>query len=291
MEGYFKKYNRMSLTIASLKYQDTDSSLMRHIRNSYSWLQGVRVMDSVSGKSTVNDISITGNLLKASDCVLDDNPSELTAKEIELNYYNLSFPVSHCDLKRTWLSAFANKYSNEEDVYIPSLIPYLSEQVGDEIRTQFHADIMAEANADADVVKVTLAGGITTAALTYATVTEFVNGLPADFLADALDKHSREYYSIDVSVEAFKLLNQHLGEKVSSFGVNVGGFQISANKSLSGNEMVAKSSRNDLMVIDDSMDLGRINVIVKEWENKSYITTGIAFKGSYVDSKRIVISN
>ena len=83
----------MSLTIASLKYQDTDSSLMRHIRNSYSWLQGVRVMDSVAGKSTVNDISITGTLLKASDCVLDDNPTTLTAKEIELNYYNLSFPV------------------------------------------------------------------------------------------------------------------------------------------------------------------------------------------------------
>ena len=43
--------------------------------------------------------------------------------------------------------------------------------------------------------------------------------------------------------------------------------------------------------IDDSNDLGKIGVIVKEWENKSYITTGIAFKGSYVDSKRIVISN
>ena len=281
----------MSLTIASLKYQDTDSSLMRHIRNSYSWLQGVRIMDSVAGQSTVNDISITGTLLKASDCVLDDNPSALTAKEIELNYYNLSFPISHCDLKRTWLSAFANKYSQEEDVYIDALIPYLSEQMGDEIRTQFHADVIAEATADAGVTKVTLAGGITTAALTYATVTEFVNGLPADFLADALDKYSREYYGIEVSAEAFKLLNEHLGEKVSSFGVMVGGFNIVANKSLSGNEMIAKSSRNDLMVIDDSMDIGKISVIVKEWENKSYITTGIAFKGSYVDSKRIVISN
>ena len=281
----------MSLTIASLKYQDTDSSLMRHIRNSYSFLQGVRVMDSVAGKSTVNDISITGTLLKASDCVLDDNPTTLSAKEIELNYYNLSFPVSHCDLKRTWLSAFANEYSKEEDVYIDALIPYLAEQMGDEIRAQFHADIIAEATTDAGVTKVTLAGGITTAALTYATVTEFVNGLPAAFLADALDKHSREYYGIDVSVEAFKLLTEHLGDKVSSFGVSVGGFSISANKSLSGNAMVAKSNRNDLMVIDDSSDLGRVNVIVKEWENKSYITTGIAFKGSYVDSKKIVISN
>jgi len=281
----------MSLTIASLKYQDTDSSLMRHIRNSYSWLQGVRIMDSVAGKTTVNDISITGTLLKASDCVLDDNPTALTAKEIELNYYNLSFPISHCDLKRTWLSAFADRYGQEEEVYIDSLIPYLAEQMGDEIRTQFYADLIAEATADSEVTKVTLAGGITTAALTYATITEFVNGLPADFLADALDKHSREYYGIEISVEAFKLLAEHLGEKVSSFGFNVGGFDISANKSLSGNEMIAKSSRNDLMVMDDSNDLGKVSVIVKEWENKSYITTGIAFKGSYIDSKRIVISN
>ena len=281
----------MSLTIASLKYQDTDSSLMRHIRNSYSWLQDVRVMDSVAGKSTVNDISITGTLLKASDCVLDDNPSALTAKEIELNYYNLSFPISHCDLKRTWLSAFANKYSQEEDVYIDALIPYLSEQIGDELRTQFHTDIITEAAADTDVAKVTLTGVITSANNAFNTVVEFVDGLPADFLKEALDKHSNEFYGIEISVEAFKLVNNHMSDKHGSMGVRIGGFSVSANKELSGTEMIAKSYRNDLMVIDDSSDLGKISVIVKEWENKSYITTGIAFKGSYVDSKRIVISN
>jgi len=281
----------MSLTIASLKYQDTDSSLMRHIRDSYSWLQGVRVMDSVAGKSTVNDISITGTLLKASDCVLDDNPSTLTAKEIELNYYNLSFPISHCDLKRTWLSAFANKYSKEEDVYVDALIPYLSEQIGDEIRAQFHSDVITEATADAAVTKVTLAGGVTTAALAFATVIEFVNGLPAAFVKDALDQYSREFYGIEVSAEAFKLVSNHMADKNNSYSVVVGGFRVSANRELVGNKMIAKSYRNDLMVMDDSMDLGKIGVIVKEWENKSYITTGIAFKGSYIDSKRIIISN
>ena len=281
----------MSLTIASLKYQDTDSSLMRHIRNSYSWLQGVRVMDSVAGKSTVNDISITGTLLKASDCVLDDNPTTLTAKEIELNYYNLSFPVSHCDLKRTWLSAFANEYSKEEDVYIDALIPYLAEQMGDEIRAQFHADVVAEATADAGVAKVTLAGGITSAQNAFNTVIEFVNGLPSAFLNEALDKYSNEFYGIEVSPEAFKLLVNHISDKHGSSRVVVGGLSVLANKELSGSEMIAKSYRNDLLVIDDSNDLGKIGVIVKEWENKSYITTGIAFKGSYVDSKRIVISN
>lgn len=281
----------MSLTIASLKYQDTDSSLMRHIRSTYSWLQGVNVMDSVSGKSTVNDISITGKLLKASDCVLDDNPSQLSAKEIELNYYNLSFPISHCDLKRTWLSAFATKFGNEEDVYMDALIPYLAEQMGDEIRAQFHTDLMDEARLDSDVSKVSLSGGILTEDAAYATIVEFVNGLPAEFLKDALDQYSNEYYGIEVSVEAFKLASNYLSDKNGSFGVKIGGMQVSANKELSGNEMIAKSYRNDLMVMDDSMDLAKIKVIVKEWENRSYITTGIAFKGSYVDSKRIVISN
>tara|TARA_R110000822_G_scaffold91697_3_gene211271 strand:+ start:2347 stop:3192 length:846 start_codon:yes stop_codon:yes gene_type:complete len=281
----------MSLTIASLKYQDTDSSLMRHIRNSYSWLQGVKVMDSVAGKATVNDISITGTLLKASDCVLDDNPTALTAKEIELNYYNLSFPISHCDLKRTWLSAFANKYSKEEDVYIDALIPYLAEQMGDEIRAQFHADLIAEATADAGVTKVTLAGTIANAQDSFNTVLEFINGLPSDFLKEALDSYSNEFYGIEVSTEVFKLVSNHMSDKHGSYGIRAGGLSIVANKELSGKEMIAKSYNNDLLVIDDSNDLGKIGVIVKEWENKSYITTGIAFKGSYVDSKRIVISN
>lgn len=281
----------MSLTIASLKYQDTDSSLMRHIRNSYSWLQGVRVMDSVAGKSTVNDINITGTLLKASDCVLDDNPTALTAKEIELNYYNLSFPISHCDLKRTWLSAFANKYYKEEDVYIDALIPYLAEQMGDEIRTQFHADVIAEATADAEVTKVTIAGNITNPNNAYHTIVEFTDGLPESFSREAVDNYSSEFYNVEVSVEAYKLATTHLSDKHGFNSLNIAGFSVVANKELSGTEMIAKSYRNDLLVIDDSSDLGKISIIVKEWENKSYITTGIAFKGSYIDSKRIVISN
>ena len=82
-----------------------------------------------------------------------------------------------------------------------------------------------------------------------------------------------------------------MSDKHGSYGIRAGGLSIVANKELSGKEMIAKSYNNDLLVIDDSNDLGKIGVIVKEWENKSYITTGIAFKGSYVDSKRIVISN
>jgi hypothetical protein len=281
----------MSLTIASLKYQDTDSSLMRHIRDTFSWLSSTKIISGVSGKSTVNDIEITGTLLKASDCVLDTVATELVGKEIELNYYNLSFPIAHCELKRTWLSAFADKVRDEEDVYIDALIPYLAEQIGDEFRTQFHTDVITEATADADVSKVTLVGGVTTPSLTYSTIIEFIDGLPVSFLEDALDQYSREYYTLQVSSEAYKNVATHLSDKGSSFGVSVGGFNISANKELSGNQMIAKSSRNDLLVIDDSQDIAEIKIVPKEWENKSYIVTGLAFKGSYVDSKRIVISN
>jgi len=281
----------MSLTIANLKYQETDSSLMRYIRDTYSWLRSVAIINGVSGKATINGIDITGSLLQTSDCTLDSIDTELVAKEIELNYYNLSFPILHCDLKRTWLSAFADKYINEEDVFIDALIPFLSEKVGDEIRTQFHTDIIAEATLDADVTKVTLAGGITTPALAYATVIEFVDGLPSVFLNEALDKDSWESYGIEVSAEAYKLLSQHLGDKVSTYGISVGGFSVVANKVLSGNEMLAKSYRNDIMVIDDTEDLSKVQIVTKEWENKSYIITGLAFKGSYANSERIVISN
>ena len=281
----------MSITIASLKYQETDKSLMRHIRNSFGWLGSVSVLSGVSGKATVNDIDITGTLLKTADCTLDVVDTELAAKEVELNYYNLSFPISHCDLRRTWLSAFADKYVNEEEVYIDALIPYLAEKIGDEFRTQYHTDIITEATADADVVKVTLTGGITTPALTYATVVEFIDGLPANFIKEALDEHSREWYDIQVSAEAYKLLAEYLGDKVVSYGLSIGGFNVVANKELSGKEMIAKTWRNDLLVIDDTEDIAKIKVVPRAWENKSYIVTGLAFKGSYKDSKRIVISN
>ena len=105
----FKIKNRMSVTLATLKYQETDSTLMRHIRSSYSWLSSARIIEGVSGKATVNGIDITGTLLNAASCNLAAINTDLVAKEIELDYYNLSFPINDCDLKRTWLSAFADK--------------------------------------------------------------------------------------------------------------------------------------------------------------------------------------
>lgn len=281
----------MSITIGDLKYQDTSSSLMKYARSNYSWLSEASFVSGVKGKATVNGIDITGTLLNAASCVASDIDTALATKEIELNYYNLSFPISHCDLKRTWLSAFADKYTNEEDVYIDALIPYLGEKVSDEIRLKFHSDIMTEATADVDVVKVTITGDITTPANTYSTLIEFIDGLPSNFLNDALDKYSREWYGIEVSVEVYKLLKTYLGDKVNSYGISIGGFYIEANKGLSGTQMIAKSFRNDLFIIDDSEDLSRVKVIRKEWENKSYIITGVAFKGSYLDSEKIVISN
>lgn len=281
----------MSVTIASLKYQEAGSALMTHIRDTFSWLQEISVVSGVSGKATVNDIGITGTLLVAADCVPDEIDTALTAKEIELDYFNLAFPISDCDLRQTWLSAFADKYKDEEEVYVDALVPYLAEQIGDEIRAKFHADVIAEATADTAVTKVTLAGGITTPALTYATVQEFIAGLPATFKQHALDKFSSAYYGIDVSVEAYELLVTHFEELKEGYGVSVGGFRISANKELAGNLMVAKSYRNDLLVIDDAEDLAKIKIVEKPWISTSYITTGIAFKGSYVNSERIVISN
>ena len=62
----------MSITIGDLKYQDTSSALHRYMRDNFSWLFDVTVIDGVSGKSTVNGIDITGNMLVAANCVEDD---------------------------------------------------------------------------------------------------------------------------------------------------------------------------------------------------------------------------
>ena len=279
------------LTIANLAYQNTDVALHRYMRDTFSWLYGMTVINGVQGKTTMNDIDITGNLLVAADCVIDDIDTQMVSKEIELDYYNLSFPVSLCDLKETWLSGFANKYRDEKEVYIENLVPYLAEKVGDEVRAKVNTDILAEATLDANVTKVTLAGGLTTPALSYATLLEFIAGLPASFVNLALDKDNYEGYGIYVSPEAYGQIAIHLADKVSSYGINVGGFNVVADKTLTGTVMVAKSYKNGLVVFDDSMDLAKIKIVNKEWLSTSYIMTGLAFKGSYVDSTKIVISN
>ena len=104
----------MSVTIADLKYQNTEVALHRYMRDTYSWLFGFRIIDGVQGKTTMNSIGITGVLLNAADCVVEGIDTALASKEIDLDYYNLSFPIALCDLKETWLSGFANKYRDEK---------------------------------------------------------------------------------------------------------------------------------------------------------------------------------
>lgn len=281
----------MSLTIADLTYQNTGIALHRYMRDTFSWLYGMTVVDGVLGKTTMSDIDIDGNLLVAASCIESNRNTEMFSKEIELDYYNLSFPIKLCDLKQTWLSGFANKYRDEKEVYIENLVPFLAEKIGDEIRTKVNTDIRTEALADANVSKVALSGNISTPALAYGTLIEFIEGLPSSFINLALDKDNYEGYGIYISPEAYKQIAIHLSDKVSSYGINVGGFNVVGDKTLSGNSMLAKSYRNGLVVFDDSADLAKIKVINEEWISTSYIVTGLAFKGSYVDSSKIVISN
>ena len=280
----------MSVTIADLKYQNTEVALHRYMRDTFSWLYGFRLLDGIQGKTTMNSIGITGNLLVAADCVVDDIDTALASKEIDLDYYNLSFPIALCDLKETWLSGFANKYRDEKDVFIENLVPYLAEQIGDEVKAKVYLDILAEADADADAAEITLVGGITTPALTYATIIEFINGLSAPLIAEALDKSTYEGYSIDISPEAYKQVSIHLGDKVADYGVSVGGFRINGNSALTGNKMLCTSYRNKIVLFDDAMDLAEIKIVEKKWLSTSYIITGLGFKGSYADSSKIVIS-
>jgi hypothetical protein len=248
-------------------------------------------VDGIKGKTTMQSIAITGNLLVNASCVESDVTTELIAKEIELDYYNLSFPISLCELKSTWLASFATKYRDEKEVYIESLIPYLAEKVGDEVKAKVYNDILAEAVLDADVAKVVVAGALTTGQEAYNNILTFVNGLSDAFTNKALDYDEYSYYKIHVSTKLWKLLLGYLGDKVTdAFGVQVGGFLIRPNAELTLNEMICSPSKNFLVIFDDSSDLSKVKVINKEWLNKSYIVTGLAFKGSYVDSSEIVIS-
>mgnify|MGYP000965306018 CR=1 FL=1 len=71
----------------------------------------------------------------------------------------------------------------------------------------------------------------------------------------------------------------------------IAGYSVSANKELSGNEMMICAMNNRLLFIDDTEDLTKIKIVEKPWLNKNYIITGVAFKASYIDSAKIVISN
>lgn len=281
----------MSLTIASLKYQDTKSSIQRYLRDNISWIVSATVIDGVSGKAVVGSINIDGTVLNDASCVLGANNSSLSGKEVELNYYNLSFPIDHCDLKRTWLSAFADKYRDEEDVYVDALIPFISEKANEEIRVKVFSTLLAEALIDTAVTKITLAGGLASGAAAYNTILEFISGFPTEFRKRVFDKHRRVNYEVNVSPEAFSLVGQHLGDKHGSYGMYIGGLVVVCDSTLTGNAMYCTAPKNVLIAFDSTEDLNKVKVIEKKYENKSYITSGIAFRGSYLDSSEIVISN
>jgi hypothetical protein len=150
---------------------------------------------------------------------------------------------------------------------------------------------LTEATADVNVVKVALAGLVDTPANTYATVKEFISELPSTMVNDALDSYGNQYYYIKVSPAVYGLLASHLDDKVNSYGINVGGFSVYGDKSLTGSQMVCSRDSNNIIVFDDSEDLAKIKIVVKEWLETSYIITGLGFKASYMDSSKIVISN
>ena len=280
----------MSITIGSLKYQDTKRFLSTYVRDSYNWLNNYQILSGVKGKAVINALSIDTNLLALASCVTSLKDSSLKAKEVELEEFNATFPISDCELKRTWLSAFANDMVDEDDIYINQLTPHLIKMMSTEVQDKVMEKIFFETTTDADVSKITLTGSISTPALADSLLVEFISQLPTPIIDEACDRDIYGQYIIYVSPEAYLQMQLHRDLTRDSYGINVAGFNVRGNRALDGTEMLCTRDSNLQFVVDDANDLDNVKIIRKPELSTNYIQVAMAFRGSYIDGEKVAVA-
>lgn len=280
----------MSVTIATLPYESGAPILRTYLKDAYSWFWDISVVDGYKGKATITDYRTQTTLLKVADCDLDNENLDVIGKDVDIKDYNFSIPVKRCDLRQTWLSAFAEKYKDVEEIFMENLMPYVAEKVAVEVRGDITTDFLAEAKLDTVVQKI-VAPAITDEATAFAGIKSFITAFSADFLTKATDISwlDKPYY-IYVSPQTYTRAALHLSDKVDRT-VSVGGFVVLPDRALTGSQMYCTYPKNILGIFDDTSDINRFKVVPKEYENKDYIVGGISFTGSYTDSKDIVITD
>jgi len=276
----------MALTIANLEYQNDTVLLGKLIINQYTWFNSISVVEGFKGKARVTGAEFPDGLLRELDCDDVDTDSNIVGKDVDVIDYKMSIPVNQCDLHGTWLAHWARTYKDSENLYIETLLPYISEALGSEIKAKVFAQILAEAATDTDVEKVAVTPSGGTHASAVATLTSFVNGLSDEFLANSFSGGWWSSPLIHVSPRLYSDLTANV-PNTSFFG----GFFVEPNSVLTGDEIICTYDRNILVAFDDTMDVNQFKLVKKPFESKSYLIGTVAFGGSYLDSKKIVISS
>lgn len=283
----------MSVTIATLGWANDSQFLHTIVRDTYSWLGEISVIDGWKGKCRISNFGITGALLEPLACDLNTNALSLDAKDVTVNQYKISLPVEQCDLNQTWLSAFASKYQSNTDVYLDNLMPYIAESVGDQLKEIIKSDMLVEAGLDANVTKVAVTASAGTGQGVYDAILEFIAGFTDEFTAEALEAGWWGNYVIAVDPVSYTLLAGHLSDKTSGgcFGLCVGGFEVVADRILEADIMYCTPQRNILAVFDAVDDLYTVKIVSDDFKSTDYIVGGLGVGGSYIDSKKITITS
>jgi len=263
-----------------------------HLKDVYSWFDFISIISGYKEQSIIADFAFSGQILSDADCVVDSNDITVAAKEVPVNWYNFSLPVSRCDLHKTWLSAFADKYEGEENIFFENLRPYIVEKIGFEVREHIISDMINEAKNDTSVTKIA-ATAVTDEATAYSAIVDFVKAIPLPLKKKALDiSWYEDTYVLYVDSNTFTLASLHLADKNNGGAyIYVGGFRVEADALLDQDQMYFTSRRNILAVFDDLSDVNKTKIISKEELNLDYIIGGIAVGGSYVNGNDILITD
>jgi len=282
----------MAITIANVDRNAEGRILYVAFKDAYSWFQNITIRSGYKDIATVANFSLQGDLLKEQGCVVENKDSTIHSKQVEVVPYSFSFPIDRCDLNRTWLAAFAEKYETESDLYIDMFVPYLANEIALEVRQIISGDMLAHAFTDSEVTKVPAPTLPTDGASALAAIKSFTESLPDSFVAQGLDvSWLEDDFVIHVSSKTLSLALIETSDKTSGAFMYMGGFRVEADPLLTLNQMYVTPRANILAIFDDTADVNVVKVIPRDWESKDYLVGGVAVGGSYVDASKIITTN
>ena len=282
----------MAITISDIKPSAEGRLLYASFKEAFTWFQGITVRSGYKHMATIANFSLSGQLLAQQGCTVKENDSTFSNKIVEVIPYSFSFPIDRCDLNRTWLAAFAEKYESESEVFIDSIVPYIANEIALETRQIITGDMLGHTLLDSEVVKVAAPAMPTDGASSFAAIQSFVQALPDGFVSQALDiGWLEDDYVVHVSSKVLSMALSYTADKTSGAFMYVGGFRVEADPMLNYDEMFVTHRSNILAIFDDTADVNIVKVIPRDWENKDYLVGGVAVGGSYVDASKIITTN
>ena len=284
----------VNLDNAAMKWVNKAQGFYGALNTSDSWLWRMNAIYGKQGKVSIGSLDVNTAILKPIKCDLT-NVSSLDGRaiEFEIKNYEVKIPIKGCDIRGTWLENELKKgtKADEAEYFIDDLIPVVASRARRDVNAIVMEDIITYAKASSNVVKIAPTA-ITNAATAHTAVTAFIKGLNTTMLLDINSDDIPMTYTIFVSPSTKEYLREYYDANASDGSASyMLGCEVKGLSNLTGNGMVGTSFENLVYAPDLSPESDYFRTIEKREINTSYIIGGVAIGASFIDAKKIVITN